>query len=170
MATTKSLSRSNIDGDVPEPIRGDRGASILGPRNVPVEAANPSLLASPWIARLFLLFEASTFVAAAAIHFGALLDGYDHRNAGTAETVIAVVLLAGLALTWMAPPWPRRATIGAQAFAVLGVLVGLFTIAVGVGPRTVPDVAYHLGILAVLVLGLTVSVRGGTLTSGARHG
>lgn len=30
-----------------EPIRGDRGASILGPRNVPVERENPDLLASP---------------------------------------------------------------------------------------------------------------------------
>jgi oxalate decarboxylase len=31
----------------PEPIDGDRGASILGPRNVPVESENRSLLASP---------------------------------------------------------------------------------------------------------------------------
>ena len=68
------------------------------------------------------------------------------REAGTAETVIAVVLVAGLALTWIASPRPRRAAIGAQAFAILGALVGLFTIAVGVGPRTILDVAYHLGI------------------------
>ena len=33
--------------DVGQPIRGDRGASILGPRNFPVEAENPDLLASP---------------------------------------------------------------------------------------------------------------------------
>jgi oxalate decarboxylase len=31
----------------PEPIRGDRGASIMGPRNVPLERENPDLLASP---------------------------------------------------------------------------------------------------------------------------
>src|ERR1700755_3285757 len=35
-------------GAPPEPIDGDRGASILGPRNLPVESENPSLLASPW--------------------------------------------------------------------------------------------------------------------------
>ncbi|HEV8651644.1 MAG TPA: hypothetical protein VG276_20180 [Actinomycetes bacterium] len=122
------------------------------------------------VVRLLLLFEAATFVAAAAIHFGALLQGYGHRKAGTAETVIAVVLLAGLALTWRAPPWPRRAAVAAQAFAALGVLVGLFTIAVGVGPRTVPDVAYHLCILAVLVVGLALATRGGTPPFGARHG
>jgi oxalate decarboxylase len=32
---------------VPEPIRGDVGASILGPRNLPLEKENPDLLASP---------------------------------------------------------------------------------------------------------------------------
>src|SRR6266478_8063671 len=31
----------------PQPIRGDRGASIMGPRNVPLERENPDLLASP---------------------------------------------------------------------------------------------------------------------------
>lgn len=53
-----------------------------------------------------------------------------------------------------------QAAIGAQAFAILGVLVGLFTIAVGVGPRTAPDIAYHGGILVVLIVGLTIAVRG----------
>ena len=32
---------------LPQPIRGDRGASILGPRNEPIERENPDLLASP---------------------------------------------------------------------------------------------------------------------------
>jgi oxalate decarboxylase len=32
----------------PEPILGERGASILGPRNVPIEAENPDLLVSPY--------------------------------------------------------------------------------------------------------------------------
>jgi oxalate decarboxylase len=31
-----------------QPIRGERGASILGPRNPPLESANPDLLASPY--------------------------------------------------------------------------------------------------------------------------
>jgi oxalate decarboxylase len=33
--------------DVPEPIRDGMGASIMGPRNVPLEQENPDLLASP---------------------------------------------------------------------------------------------------------------------------
>jgi oxalate decarboxylase len=44
---TEILNRASADGDAPKPIEGDRGASILGPRNLPVEAENPSLLASP---------------------------------------------------------------------------------------------------------------------------
>ncbi len=38
----------NNNGGEPQPIRGDRGASILGPRNVPLERENPDLLASPY--------------------------------------------------------------------------------------------------------------------------
>jgi oxalate decarboxylase len=48
MAPTNGVDGHQTNGNVPEPIDGDRGASILGPRNVPVEAENPSLLASPW--------------------------------------------------------------------------------------------------------------------------
>jgi oxalate decarboxylase len=32
----------------PQPIRDDRGAAILGPRNIPLERENPDLLASPY--------------------------------------------------------------------------------------------------------------------------
>src|SRR6266516_2461486 len=33
---------------VPQPIRGDLGATIMGPHNVPLERENPDLLASPY--------------------------------------------------------------------------------------------------------------------------
>ncbi|MFH5801443.1 cupin domain-containing protein [Haladaptatus sp. CMAA 1911] len=33
--------------DEPQPIQDGRGASILGPRNIPLERENPDLLASP---------------------------------------------------------------------------------------------------------------------------
>jgi MFS family permease len=109
--------------------------------------------------RALLLFEAATFAVAALIHFGRLVDGYGHRKAGTAETVIAVVLLGGFASSWAPQPWRWRAIVSAQAFGVVGVLVGLFTIAVGVGPRTGPDVVYHFAILAVLAAGLALALR-----------
>ena len=115
--------------------------------------------------RFFLLFEAATYVGAALVHFGILIGGYEHRAAGTAESVIAAVLLAGLATTWLTPAVTRGTGLAAQTFALLGTLVGLFTIAIGVGPRTVPDLAYHVSIVAVLIWGLVVAKR---TPSGAR--
>src|SRR5438876_11425640 len=87
--------------------------------------------------RFFLLFEAATFVVAALSHFGIFVSGYEHRAAGTAESVIAAVLLVGWATTWVGPTFTRGIGLAAQTFALLGTLVGLFTIAIGVGPRTV---------------------------------
>jgi oxalate decarboxylase len=46
-ATTDRLNGRATTGPVAEPIDGDRGASILGPRNIPVERENPDLLVSP---------------------------------------------------------------------------------------------------------------------------
>jgi hypothetical protein len=109
--------------------------------------------------RWFVLAEAASFAAAALVHFGVLAHGYEHGKAGTAETVIAAVLLAGLALAWARPASTRMAGLAVQGFALLGTFVGLFTIAVGVGPRTAPDLAYHAGIVAVLVWGLVVAAR-----------
>jgi hypothetical protein len=111
-----------------------------------------------WI-RVFLVFEASTFVVAALVHFGVLVAGYEHRAAGVGETVIAVVLLAGFLATWIRPVWTRVIGLSAQSFALLGTLVGVLTIVVGVGPRTVPDIAYHAGIVVVLAWGLVGTKR-----------
>ncbi len=46
--------------------------------------------------RLFMLFEAATFVAASLIHTGVLISGYEHYRARVAEGVIAIVLFGGL--------------------------------------------------------------------------
>ena len=117
------------------------------------------------VIRLFLLFEGATYVVAALAHFGILVSGYEHRAAGKAESVIAGVLLVGWAATWAAPAFTRGIGLAAQTFALLGTLVGLFTIVIGVGPRTVPDLAYHVSIVAVLIGGLAVAMR---TPSGAR--
>jgi len=109
--------------------------------------------------RSFLLFEAATFVVAALIHSGVLIDGYEHEKARIAEGVIAIVLLAAAASTWIWPACTRKAGLAGQTFALLGTLIGIFTIVVGVGPRTVPDVAYHVAIVAVLIWGLVVTKR-----------
>src|SRR5205807_8444672 len=89
--------------------------------------------------RFFLLFEAATFVVAALSHFGILVSGYEHRAAGTAESVIAGVLLGGWATTWVGPGSSRGLGLAAQTVVLLGTLVGLIMIAIGGGHRPVPD-------------------------------
>jgi hypothetical protein len=109
--------------------------------------------------RLFLLVEGVSFGLAALVHAGILAHGYEHRQAMIAESVIALVLLAGLGLSRVWPSRLRLIALSVQAFGLLGTLVGVFTIAVGVGPRTIPDIAYHVAILAVLGWGLTSVAR-----------
>jgi hypothetical protein len=109
--------------------------------------------------RLFVFIEGAAFIAAALTHFGLLMDGYEHQKAGTAESVIGIVLLVGLALTWIRPGSTRAVGLAVQAFALLGTLVGIFTIAIGVGPRTVPDITFHIGIVLVLAWGLIITAR-----------
>ena len=111
------------------------------------------------VLRLFLLLEGASFVLAGLVHFGVLARGFEHRSAAIAESVIGAVLLVALALAWRLPAWTRTVGIVAQGFALLGTLVGAFTIAIGVGPRTVPDVVYHTAILLALGWGLTVATR-----------
>lgn len=107
--------------------------------------------------RRLMLVEAGFFALAALIHAGAIVPGYEHREARIAETLIAVVLLVGLAAGWARPVWTRGASLAAQGFALFGTLVGIFTIVVGVGPRTVPDVVYHIGIVILLMWGLRMA-------------
>lgn len=109
--------------------------------------------------RLFMLVEAASFVAAALVHSGVFITGYEHPQARVAEGVIAAVLIIGLILTFIRPSWTRLVGLTVQGFALLGTLVGLFTIAIGVGPRTVPDLLYHAAILLVLGWGLVVTAR-----------
>lgn len=109
--------------------------------------------------RLFLIIEAIAFAAAALVHFGVLVRGYEHRTAGTAESIIAAVLIAGLATSAFLPARTRISGLAAQGFALLGTLIGLFTIAIGIGPTTVPDVVYHVAIVIVLLWGLAVAWR-----------
>jgi hypothetical protein len=109
--------------------------------------------------QLFLLFEGVAFMTASLSHFGVLMHGYEHRQAGTAESVIGIVLLIGFLLTWILPGWTRGIGMAVQAFALLGTCVGIFTIAIGVGPRTLPDIGFHVAIVIALIAGLIVTYK-----------
>jgi hypothetical protein len=110
--------------------------------------------------RLFLLVEGFAFLTAALTHFGLLFPGYGHRQASIAESVIACALFLGAGISFARPSLTRRAGLLSQGFALFGTLVGIFTIVVGVGPRTLPDVVFHVLIVGVLATGLWVTLRG----------
>ncbi len=113
----------------------------------------------PTLLRWFLVADVLTFAAAALVHAGLLAHGLEHSEARIAESVIAAVLLAGLIGTFVAPGSSRAFGLWAQGFALLGTIVGLFTIAIGVGPRTAFDITLHAGMVALLVAGLVLTTR-----------
>lgn len=117
--------------------------------------------------RWFLLVEAIAFAVAALVHSGVLLDGYEDIGARIAESIIALVLLAGLVLSLVRPGSTQDAGIGAQAFALLGTLVGSTLIMV-VGPRKALDIVYHGTMIVVLVWGLILAWRAPDTAAGRR--
>ena len=96
---------------------------------------------------------------APAVRGGWLGARHAHPQARPAEAVIATVLVLAALETWRRPAHARTAAIAGQGFALLGTLVGLGTIVAGIGPRTVPDVVYHVLLLAGLAAGLVWTVR-----------
>jgi hypothetical protein len=66
--------------------------------------------------RLFLMIESLGFCAAALVHFGILIPGYEHTKARIAELVIAIVLLIGLVVTFISPTHLRLTTAVVQGF------------------------------------------------------
>ncbi|TBZ64477.1 hypothetical protein [Rhizobium leguminosarum] len=110
------------------------------------------------LAILFLI-EICLYATASLTHAGFVLEGHEHRQAMIAEAVISAVLLLGLISLSLDRPWSRTAAISAQSSALLGTLVGAFTIAVGVGPRTTLDYITHAVMILLLVTGLAWLAR-----------
>lgn len=111
------------------------------------------------LTRLLVIAEAAAFISAALTHFGIPITGYQHLQAGRAESVIGLVVFVGWIVILARPSWTRRVGLAVQGFALLGTLVGIFTIAVGVGPRTLPDLVYHACMIVLLLFGLIVAIR-----------
>ena len=135
-------------------------ATASAPDKKPSHHGNAEGIRTVWTARGFLLVQIAIFLLLATIHFGLLIDGYRHAAAGTTELVITALLVFGLLLTWRPPPWSRRAATAAQSFGILGVLVGLFTFALGIGPRTILDLTLNGILLLILFAGLALTKRG----------
>lgn len=112
----------------------------------------------------FLIVEAASFILAALIHWGVIATGYEYGGAAIPEGVIGLVLLGGFVLSLIASARTRVIGLAAQGFALAGTLIGVFVTIIGVGPNTLPDVLFHIGILAVLLSGIVVTVRSGRPT------
>ena len=109
--------------------------------------------------RGLLLLEAGLLGAASLVHGGLLVRGHVHGQARIAEAVIAAVLLAAWGLSLLKPRRTRKLALLAQVFALLGTLVGLFTIAIGIGPQSAPDLVFHAALVALLLAGLYFARR-----------
>ena len=94
------------------------------------------------------------------MHAGVLVHGYEHAKAATAESVIGLVLLFALFASVVAPRSSRAMALASLSFALLGTLVGIFTIVIGIGPRSAFDIALHVGFVASLLAGLGLVARG----------
>ena len=107
-----------------------------------------------------LLFaQGMIFAIACAIHAGVLFTGYEHRRAMVAEAVLAAVLIVAAISSVANTPWRIRIGLAAQAFALLGTLVGLWMALIGVGPGTPLDLVLHAAMVLLLVVGLTWTWR-----------
>ncbi len=102
----------------------------------------------------FIILEILVFAGASLFHFGMFQKGYEHPKARIAELVIAIILLTGLISGLIFPDQLRIIALIVQAIALFGTLIGIFTIVVGVGPRSVPDYLFHLSMITLLVTGL----------------
>jgi hypothetical protein len=107
----------------------------------------------------FLFVETLAFFSAAMVHSELLIQGYLHRRACIAESVIGTVLLGGLLINLVRPLLARRVGLAVQSFALLGTLVGLAMVFMGVGPQTRPDLVFHLALLLLLSAGLSSAYR-----------
>lgn len=107
-----------------------------------------------------MAFEALAFGVAALLHLaGHLPLAQWDPDAGIAEAIIAVVLAVGSGAVLTARPRARRTALWTVGFAIFGVLVGLWVTVGSIGPRGVPNLAFHAAVLALLLYNLARLLR-----------
>lgn len=113
-------------------------------------------MTGPWRSSLLSLLavEVAAFLAASLTHLGVFATGLEHPKAGTAEAILGGVLLAGFLGSWAFPALAPVLSFAVQVAALLGTLVGLAMSAVGIGPRSAPDLVFQALLVALLVTGI----------------
>jgi hypothetical protein len=109
--------------------------------------------------RALLVAELVLFALASLLHRGILANGFQHARAAIAESIVALVLAIGLAISVYSPNEARPAALWTQGFALLGVCIGIAMILIGVGPHTGLDYGIHAAMAVTLITGLVVARR-----------
>jgi hypothetical protein len=108
--------------------------------------------------RWLIVIEAVSLAAAAILHTEMFrLDPFN--TVGIYEGTIALVLFAGLAVIVVWPAWTRPVAFVTQTFALAGASIGLYLAIRGVGPNSIPDLVFHVAIVAILIVGVVVAWR-----------
>jgi hypothetical protein len=109
-----------------------------------------------------MIVEAASLAIGATLHLSGRVHGrgqpFDANHAGAAEGVLAVLLAGGAIAMLRGGPHARRTGIAVTAIAVIGFLNGLSMTARG---GDLPDIAYHLVTLPLLIGGLFTLGRSG---------
>jgi hypothetical protein len=100
-----------------------------------------------------MVLEAASLAVMSSLHLTSALAGgskpYDPTDAGIAEAIICLVLVAGATALIRGVPEARAIALGSVMFAILGFVVGL-TLTVRGGSAV--DIAYHATVLPLLLV------------------
>lgn len=128
-----------------------------------IEHSSRLRVAVATVVRVLVVFDTVTFLAASLLHLGARIPlGFTVLEEPRIVPAAIVEGLAGLALAvsayaiFTSMTWARPVALVAQAFALSGVLLGIWALAMGGGPRTELNDLYHRLILLALLAGLAL--------------
>jgi hypothetical protein len=108
----------------------------------------------------YLMVELALFTFAALVHGGVIPGVETYPRVAMIETVVAVVLAAGVITSFVSPAQTRAVALFTQAVALLGVVVGVVTIVTGLGPQTVGNIVVYAVMFITVALGFAVAKRG----------
>lgn len=99
-----------------------------------------------------MVFEAATLSVASSVHLFGHVQGrsktFDATGAGVAEAVIGAVLVVAAVAMFRRPAQARTIGLAATGFAIVGFLFGL---SITAASGHLPDIAYHITMLPLLI-------------------
>jgi hypothetical protein len=107
-----------------------------------------------------LVVEAGSFLLFAALHAGVPIGLTEPRiiPAAIVESLCGILGATAAAAVLGGRAWAWLAALTAQVIAIGGVLLGITTLALGLGPNSALNFVYHRAILALLGVGLIVTL------------